>query len=123
MVYHDEGIIHGQAGHCAQCPGRNAGCVERGERLQTCRNGYRDRELMTPMAALNLRVPKLRQGSCGDCFVLICRPAERLAQRGGSVCLNSCGAFLSGFPPRLRCRRFGRLRVKAGLIGGGPVKG
>jgi hypothetical protein len=123
MAHDDQGMNHASAGHRAQCFRRNAGRAERGERRQTCRNGYRDRELMTPMAALNLRVPKLRQGSCGDCFVLICRPAERLAQRGGSVCLNSCGAFLSGFPPRLGCRRFGRLRVKAGLIGGDPVKG
>ncbi|MFT7026836.1 MAG: hypothetical protein ACJAVS_001056 [Paracoccaceae bacterium] len=43
--------------------------------------------------------------------------------RGGSVCLNNFRAFLSGFPPRLRCRCFGRLRVEAGLIGGFPVKG
>jgi len=40
-----------------------AGRYERGEGRQTCRNGYRDRELKTRMGALNLRVPKLRTGS------------------------------------------------------------
>jgi hypothetical protein len=40
----------------------------------------------------------------------------------GSVCLRNCWAFPSGFPPRLRCRRFGRQRVEAGLIGGFPIK-
>jgi hypothetical protein len=42
--------------------------------------------------------------------------------RGGSVCLTNFRAFLSGFPPRLRRRRFGRQRVESGLIGGFPVK-
>jgi putative transposase len=36
---------------------------ERGDGRQTWRNGYRDRELKTRLGALNLRVPKLRQGS------------------------------------------------------------
>lgn len=37
---------------------------ERGDGRLTWRNGYRDRELKTRLGALNLRVPKLRQGSC-----------------------------------------------------------
>jgi len=44
-------------------------------------------------------------------------------QRGGSVCLNNCRAFLSGFPPRLRCRRFGRQRIEVAPDRGFPVKG
>ena len=40
-----------------------AGRYERVDGRQTCRNGYRDRELKTRMGALNLRVPKLRTGS------------------------------------------------------------
>jgi hypothetical protein len=48
---------------------------------------------------------------------------KMIVGRSGSVCLNNFRAFLSGFPPRLRCRHFGRLRVEAGLIGGFPVKG
>ena len=40
-----------------------AGRYERGDGRQTWRNGYRDRELKTRLGALNLRVPKLRQGS------------------------------------------------------------
>ena len=39
-----------------------AGRYERGDGRQTWRNGYRDRELKTRLGALNLRVPKLRQG-------------------------------------------------------------
>lgn len=43
-----------------------AGRYERGEGRLTWRNDYRDRELKTPARGaepLNLRVPKLRQGS------------------------------------------------------------
>ena len=40
-----------------------AGRYERGDGRQTWRNGYRDCELKTRLGALNLRVPKLRQGS------------------------------------------------------------
>src|SRR3954470_16112757 len=40
-----------------------AGRYERGDGRQTWRNGYRERELKTRLGALNLRVPKLRQGS------------------------------------------------------------
>ena len=36
---------------------------------QTCRNGYRDHDLKTPMGALNLRVPKLRTGSSFPSFL------------------------------------------------------
>ena len=40
-----------------------AGRHERAEGRLTYRNGYRDRELKTRLGSLNLRVPKLRQGS------------------------------------------------------------
>ena len=40
-----------------------AGRYERGDGRLTWRNGYRDRELKTRLGVLNLRVPKLRQGS------------------------------------------------------------
>ena len=40
-----------------------AGRYERGDGRLTWRNGYRDRELKTRLGTLNLRVPKLRQGS------------------------------------------------------------
>lgn len=40
-----------------------AGRYERGDGRQTWRNGYRVRELRTRFGALNLRVPRLRQGS------------------------------------------------------------
>ena len=38
------------------------GRYERGDGRQTWRNGYRERELKTRLGAMNLRVPKLRQG-------------------------------------------------------------
>lgn len=54
-----------------------AGRYERGEGRQTCRNGYRDRELKTRMGALNLRVPKLRTGSCFPGFLEPRRTSEK----------------------------------------------
>ncbi len=56
MEHDDEGLI-------------GAGRQERGEGGQTCRNGYRDRELKTRMGALNLRVPRLRTGTCFPGFL------------------------------------------------------
>ncbi len=38
-------------------------CGRPGDGRLTWRNGYRDRELKTRLGTLNLRVPKLRQGS------------------------------------------------------------
>ena len=40
-----------------------AGRHERAENRTTWRNGYRDRSLDTRIGTLNLKVPKLRQGS------------------------------------------------------------
>lgn len=40
-----------------------AGRHERTAERRTCRNGYRDRDLDTRLGTLNLRIPKLRQGS------------------------------------------------------------
>ena len=40
-----------------------AGRHERAEQRTTWRNGYRDRSLVTRLGTLNLKVPKLRQGS------------------------------------------------------------
>jgi putative transposase len=40
-----------------------AGRHERSDGRLTYRNGYRDRTLETRLGALNLRIPKLRQGS------------------------------------------------------------
>ena len=49
-----------------------AGRYERGDGRQTYRNGYRERELKTRLGALNLRVPKLRQGSYFPGFLEPC---------------------------------------------------
>lgn len=40
-----------------------AGRHEKAEQRTTLRNGYRDRSLATRLGTLNLKVPKLRQGS------------------------------------------------------------
>jgi transposase-like protein len=55
-----------------------AGRMERGDGRQTYRNGYRDRELKTRMVALNLRVPKLRQGSYFPRFLEPRRTLEKV---------------------------------------------
>ena len=54
-----------------------AGRYERGDARQTWRNGYRDRELKTRLGALNLRVPKLRQGSYFPGFLEPRRTSEK----------------------------------------------
>ncbi len=54
------------------------GRYERGEGRQTYRNGDRDRELKTRMGALNLRVPKLRQGSYFPGFLEPRRTSEKV---------------------------------------------
>lgn len=54
-----------------------AGRYERGNGRQTWRNGYRDRELKTRLGALNLRVPKLRQGSYFPGFLEPRRTSEK----------------------------------------------
>jgi putative transposase len=54
-----------------------AGRYERRDGRQTWRNGYRDRELKTRLGALNLRVPKLRQGSYFPGFLEPRRTSEK----------------------------------------------
>lgn len=41
-----------------------AGRYERGADRTTWRNGFRDRTLDTRLGQLNLRIPKLRTGTC-----------------------------------------------------------
>lgn len=65
LIEHDvEGVI-------------GAGRYERGDGRQTYRNGYCDRELKTRHGALNLRVPKLRQGSYFPGFLEPRRTSEK----------------------------------------------
>jgi hypothetical protein len=58
-----------------------AGRYERGEGRLTWRNGYRDRELKTRLGVLNLRVPKLRQGSYFPGFLEPRRTSEKPRHR------------------------------------------
>ena len=54
-----------------------AGRHERAEGRTTYRNGYRDRALDTRLGTLNLRVPKLRQGSYFPGFLEPRRTSEK----------------------------------------------
>ena len=54
-----------------------AGRHERTEGRLTYRNGYRDRELKTRLGSVNLRVPKLRQGSYFPGFLEPRRTSEK----------------------------------------------
>jgi putative transposase len=54
-----------------------AGRYERGDGRLTWRNGYRDREFKTRLGSLNLRVPKLRQGSYFPGFLEPRRTSEK----------------------------------------------
>src|SRR6266567_4739335 len=54
-----------------------AGRYERSGERATWRNGYRDRTLDTRLGALNLRIPKLRQGSYFPPFLEPRKTAER----------------------------------------------
>lgn len=54
-----------------------AGRHERSDGRLTYRNGYRDRELKTRLGSLNLRVPKLRQGSYFPGFLEPRRTSEK----------------------------------------------
>ncbi len=54
-----------------------AGRHERTDGRTTWRNGYRDRSLDTRLGTLNLRVPKLRQGSCFPGFLEPRRTSEK----------------------------------------------
>ena len=54
-----------------------AGRYERGDGRLTWRNGYRDRELKTRLGVLNLRVPKLRQGTYFPGFLEPRRTSEK----------------------------------------------
>jgi transposase-like protein len=55
-----------------------AGRYERGDGRQTWRKGSRDRELKTRLGALNLRVPKLRQGPTSRVSLNRAEPRKRL---------------------------------------------
>src|SRR5512142_230383 len=54
-----------------------AGRHERSDGRLTYRNGYRDRTLETRLGALNLRIPKLRQGSYFPGFLEPRRTVEK----------------------------------------------
>ena len=54
-----------------------AGRHERSATRTTCRNGYRDRSLDTRLGSLQLRIPKLRQGSYFPPFLEPRRTTEK----------------------------------------------
>jgi len=69
--------IHWQAGDCPQSPRGGAGRHERAEQRTTWRNGYRERALDTRLGRLNLKVPKLWQGSCFPEFLEADKTSEQ----------------------------------------------
>ena len=54
-----------------------AGRHERSDERTTYRNGYRDRQLETRLGTLDLKIPKLRQGSYFPAFLEPRRTAEK----------------------------------------------
>jgi putative transposase len=60
-----------------------AGRHERSDGRLTDRNGYRDRTLETRLGALNLRIPKLRQGSYFPGLPLAAKPLARYGATQG----------------------------------------
>ena len=78
-----------------------AGRYERGDGRQTWRNSYRDRELKTRLGALNLRVPKLRQGSYFPGFLEPRRTSEKRCGAGNKRWGNRTIVILQESPHRL----------------------
>ena len=76
-----------------------AGRHERSDGRLTYRNGYRDRTLETRLGALNLRIPKLRQGSYFPGFL---EPRRRRRDRWSS---EDQRAVPCVFHERSQCRR------------------
>jgi len=97
-----------------------AGRYERGEGRMTWRNGYRDRELKTRLGALNLRVPKLRQGSYFPGFLEPRRTSEKGAG-GVRHCLSdqwrSNGSLQEAWIGGVSTRRVDDLVQAMGLTG------
>ncbi len=50
---------------------------ERSDDRTTHRNGYRDRTLETRLGTMNLRIPKLRSGSCFPSFLQLPKTSEQ----------------------------------------------
>ena len=59
-----------------------AGRYERSDERQTYRNGFRDRALDTRLGTLNLRIPKLRQGSYDPPFLEPRKTSEKALVAG-----------------------------------------
>ncbi len=55
----------------------NAEPPERSDERETYRNGYRDRQYHTRLGTLELRIPKLREGSYFPSFLEACRLSEK----------------------------------------------
>ena len=62
-----------------------AGHHERSDERTTYRNGYRDRQLETRLGTLDLKIPKLRQGSYFPEFLEPRRTAEKALAAGRAV--------------------------------------
>src|ERR1700761_2014746 len=75
-----------------------AGRYERSGERSTWRNGYRDRTLDTRLGALQLRIPKLRQGSYFPPFLEARKSSEKaliaVIQKPGSAAFRRDGSTI-----------------------------
>ncbi|MFK3708502.1 transposase, partial [Klebsiella sp. NPDC088457] len=72
----------------------NAGPHERSDERETCRNGYRDRQYNTRLGTLDLRIPKLREGSYFPSFL----EARRLSEKALNAVIQE--AWINGVSTR-----------------------
>lgn len=75
----------------------NAEPHERSDKRETYRNGYRDRQYNTRPGTLDLRIPKLREGSYFPSFL----EARRLSEKALNTVIQE--AFMSGIEMALHC--------------------
>lgn len=81
----------------------NAEPHERSDERETYRNGYRDRQYNTRLGTLDLRIPKLREGTYFPPFL----EARRLSEKALNAVIQE--AWINGVSTR-KCQR----RVKSG---------
>ncbi len=83
-----------------------AGRHERAENRTTWRNGYRDRALDTRLGTLNLKVPKLRQGSYFPGFLEARKVSEQaLVAVIQEAWIGGVSTSEQGGEAKSRCRR------------------
>ena len=80
-----------------------AGRHERSDERTTYRNGYRDRQLETRLGTLDLKIPKLRQGSYFPAFL----EPRKTAEKALTAVIQE--AWIQGVSTRRFCQLSGRV--------------